>query len=158
MFVARRLIPLHQQPAAVLALLPWVRHLLYADDTILWRCALPRAGWWRTAPHARRPTRPLSQRPINHEEALKRDAWRRYRPWSQITSGVVLSIIGQARLRLQFWPARAGHHLNPIAGFWRVLQDKLGAGRCFPDFQQLYWRVRRVLRAHHEQPIYACRW
>ena len=35
MFVACRLIPLHQQPAAVLALLPWVRHVLYADDTIL---------------------------------------------------------------------------------------------------------------------------
>jgi hypothetical protein len=103
-------------------------------------------------------TRPLSQRPINHEEALKRDAWRRYRSWSRITSGVVRSILGQARWRLQFWPARAGHHLHPIAGFWRVLQGNLGAGRCFPDLQQLYWRVRRVLTAHHEQPTYACRW
>src|SRR5262245_39689034 len=26
--------------------------LLYADETILWRFALPRAGWWRKAPRA----------------------------------------------------------------------------------------------------------
>jgi len=45
-----------------------------------------------------------------------------------------------------------------IEGFWRVLKDKIGAGRCFPDLQQLYWRVRRVFMAHQEQPIYACRW
>ena len=30
----------------------------------------------------------------------------------------------QARLRLQFLPARCGHHLNPMEGFWRVLKDK----------------------------------
>ena len=64
----------------------------------------------------------------------------------------------QGRLRLQFLPARCGHHLNPIEGFWRVLKDKIGAGRCFPALQQLYWRARRVLMAHHEQPIYAFRW
>src|SRR5262249_44374489 len=33
----------------------------------------------------------------------------------------------QARFRLQFLPARCGHHLNPIEGFWRVLKDKIGA-------------------------------
>jgi len=33
--------------------------LLYEDETILWRFALPRAGWWRTAPRARLPIRPL---------------------------------------------------------------------------------------------------
>jgi DDE superfamily endonuclease len=57
-----------------------------------------------------------------------------------------------------FLPARCGHHLNPIAGFWRVLKDKIGAGRCFPDLQQLYQRVRRVLMDHHERPIYAFHW
>jgi hypothetical protein len=194
--------------------------LLYADETILWRFALPRAGWWRTAQRARLPTRPLRRSQIKREEALKRDAWSRYRSWSRITSGVLLSIIGavqygtskvfykivpqfdaagfrqyihqvmatfaptgkevvmvvdrsgihrahtltstlahwQGRFRLQLLPARCGHHLNPIEGFWRVLKDKIGAGRCFPDLQQLYWRARRVLMAHHEQPIYAFRW
>jgi hypothetical protein len=63
-----------------------------------------------------------------------------------------------ARFRLQFLPARAGHHLNPIEGFWCVLKDKIGASRCFPDLQQLYWRVRPVLMAHQEPPIYAFRW
>ena len=29
--------------------------LLYEDETILWRFALPRAGWWRTAQRARLP-------------------------------------------------------------------------------------------------------
>jgi hypothetical protein len=69
--------------------------LLYADETILWRFALPRAGWWhRQAQRYRLPTRPLTQRQIKREEALKREAWQRYRSWSRITSGVLLSIIG----------------------------------------------------------------
>jgi DDE superfamily endonuclease len=68
--------------------------LLYADETILWRFALLRAGWWRTAQRARIPTRPLSQSQINREEALKRQAWVRYRSWSRITSGVLLSVLG----------------------------------------------------------------
>jgi hypothetical protein len=68
--------------------------LLYEDETILWRFALPRAGWWRTAQRARIPTRPLSQSQIKREEALKRHAWLQYRSWSRITSGVLLSVIG----------------------------------------------------------------
>src|SRR5262245_8874811 len=68
--------------------------LLYEDETILWRFALPRAGWWRTAQRARIPTRPLSQSQINREESLKRHAWLQYRSWSRITSGVLLSVIG----------------------------------------------------------------
>jgi len=63
-----------------------------------------------------------------------------------------------ARWRLPCWPARCGHPRHPLEGFGRVWQDKLGAGRGFPDLQQRYWRVRRVLLAHQEQPIYACRW
>src|ERR1700704_3238650 len=53
--------------------------LLYEDETVLWRFALPRAGWWRTAQRARLPTRPLSQRQIKRDERLKRQAWLRYR-------------------------------------------------------------------------------
>src|SRR5215831_306057 len=68
--------------------------VLYADETVLWRFALPRAGWWRTAQRARLPIRPLSQSQIKREESLKRQAWVRDRSWSRITSGVLLSVIG----------------------------------------------------------------
>ena len=68
--------------------------LLYADETVLWRFALPRAGWWRTAQRVRLPIRPLSQSQIKREEARKRQAWGPYRAWSRVTSGVLLSVIG----------------------------------------------------------------
>ena len=68
--------------------------LLYEDDTLLWRFALPRLGWWRRAQRPRLPTRPLSHTQIKREEALKRQAWTQYRTWSRITSGVLLSVIG----------------------------------------------------------------
>jgi len=68
--------------------------LLYEDETILWRFAMLRAGWWRTAQRARLPTRPLSQSQIKREECLKRQAWVRHRSWSRVTSGVLLSVIG----------------------------------------------------------------
>jgi hypothetical protein len=194
--------------------------LLYEDETILWRFALPRAGWWRTAQRVRLPTRPLSQSQIKRDEALKRQAWLRYRSWSRITSGVLLSVLGAVqygtskvfykivphfdaqelrqymhqvmavfsktgkevvmvvdrsgihrahkldatldhyhdKFRLHFFPAHCGHHLNPIEGFWRVLKDTIGAGRCFPNLHQLYQRTRQVLMAHQERPIYAFHW
>ena len=72
---------------------PWRDHLLY-EETILWRFALPRAGWWRKVQRARLLTRPLSQSQIKREEALKRQTWLRYRSWSHITSGVLLSVLG----------------------------------------------------------------
>jgi len=62
------------------------------------------------------------------------------------------------KFRFHFLPAHCGHHLNPIEGFWRVMKDTIGAGRCFGDLQQLYQRTRRVLMAHQERPIYAFRW
>ena len=55
-------------------------------------------------------------------------------------------------------PAHCGHHLNPIAGFWRVMKDAIGAGWYFPDLHQLYHRTRRVLMAHQERPIYEFHW
>jgi len=67
---------------------------LYADATILWRCALPRAGWWRTAQRARLPRRPLRQRQITREASLTRQAWLPYRPWSRLPSGVWLRVMG----------------------------------------------------------------
>lgn len=194
--------------------------MLYEDETILWRFALPRAGWWRKTPRARLPIRPLSQSHIKREEAHKRQAWGQYRSWSRITSGVLLSVIGAVqygtsrvfykivphfdaqelrqylhqvmhvfsktgqeivmvvdrsgihrahkldatldhyheKLRFHFLPAHCGHHLNPIEGFWRVMKDVIGAGRCFPDLHQLYQRTRHVLMAHQERPIYAFHW
>ena len=68
--------------------------LLYEDETILWRFALPRRGWWRRAQRYRLPTRPLSPGQIKQEERRKRQTWLQYRSWSRITSGVLLSVIG----------------------------------------------------------------
>jgi transposase len=62
------------------------------------------------------------------------------------------------KFRFHFLPAHCGHHLNPIEGFWRVMKDVIGAGRCFPDLHQLYQRIRQVLIAHQERPIYAFHW
>jgi DDE superfamily endonuclease len=194
--------------------------LLYEDETILWRFALPRAGWWRTAPRARLPIRPLSQSQMKRAESLKRQAWVQYRSWSRMSSGVLLSVIGavqygtskvfykivphfdaqelrqylhqvmatfsktgkevvmvvdrsgihrahtldatldhyQGKFRLHLLPAHCGHHLNPIEGFWRVMKDRIGAGRCFPALPQLYQRTRRVLTDHQARPIYVFHW
>ena len=68
--------------------------MLYEAETILWRFALPRLGWWRRAQRYRLPTRPLRQSQIRHEESRKRQAWVRYRSWRRITSGVWLSVMG----------------------------------------------------------------
>jgi hypothetical protein len=63
-----------------------------------------------------------------------------------------------ATFRLHGLPPHCGHHLNPIAGFWRVMKETIGAGRCFPDLHQLSQRTRRVLMAHQERPMYAFHW
>jgi transposase len=62
------------------------------------------------------------------------------------------------QLQCHLFPAHCGHHLNPIAGFWRVLKDAVGAGRWFPNLSQLYQRTRQVLMAHQERPIYEFHW
>jgi DDE superfamily endonuclease len=194
--------------------------VLYAEETVGWRCALPRAGGWRTAQRARRPIRPLSQRQSKRAESRKRQAWVPYRSWSRLTSGVLLSVIGavpygtsqvfskvvphcdpegwrqyiqqvmalfghtgqevgmvadrsgihraqklastlahwHAQFRLHVLPAHGGHHRKPMEGFWRVMKDSMGAGRCFPALHQLYQRTRRVLMAQHERPIFKFHW
>jgi DDE superfamily endonuclease len=194
--------------------------LLYEDEPILWRFALPRAGWWRKAQRYRLPTRPLTQSQIKREESRKRQAWLGCRSWSRVTSGVLLSVIGavqygtsrvfykivphfdaqefrqyipqvmgifrktdkevvmvvarsgihrakklastlahyEGQFQFHLLPARCGHHLNPMEGFWRVMKDRIGAGRCFPALHQLYQRTRHVLMAHQERPIYAFHW
>jgi hypothetical protein len=42
------------------------------------------------------------------------------------------------KFRFHFLPAHCGHHLNPIEGFWRVMKDTIGAGRCFPVLSQIF--------------------
>ena len=49
--------------------------MLYEDETIVWRFALPRLGWWRRAQRYRLPTRPLSQGQIKQQESHKRQTW-----------------------------------------------------------------------------------
>jgi DDE superfamily endonuclease len=194
--------------------------VLSEDATILWRFALPRAGWWRTAQRARLWTRPRSPGQSKQAESRKRQTGLPYRAWSRITSGVRRSVIGAVpygpakvfstivphcaaqelrqyrhqvmaifgktgkevvmvvdrsgmhrapkldatrehdhnKLRCHCLPAHGGHHLNPSEGFWRVMKDAIGAGRCFGDLQQLYWRTRQVLIAHQERPLYAFHW
>jgi DDE superfamily endonuclease len=83
--------------------------LLYEDETLLWRFALPRRGWWRRAQRYRLPTRPLSPSRIKHEEALKRQAWQQYRAWRRITSGVLLNVIGA----VQYGTARIFYKIVP---------------------------------------------
>jgi hypothetical protein len=64
----------------------------------------------------------------------------------------------QRKFRLQLLPAHSGHHFNPMEGFWRVMKDAIGAGRCLGDLHQLYQRTRQVLMTQQEQPIYAFHW
>jgi hypothetical protein len=56
----------------------------------------------------------------------------------------------------------AGHirslRLNPIEGFWRVMKDTIGAGRCWRNLPTLYQRTRQVLMVHQERPIYEFHW
>jgi DDE superfamily endonuclease len=61
---------------------------------VLWRFALPRAGWWHQLTRYRLPLQPLTRSQINHAEAGKRHAWRQYHTWDRITDGVLLTLMG----------------------------------------------------------------
>src|SRR5215468_1420224 len=62
------------------------------------------------------------------------------------------------KFRFHVFPAHGGPHLNPIEGFWRVMKDTIGAGRCCADLHLFYQRTRQVLMAHHERPMSTFRW
>jgi DDE superfamily endonuclease len=64
----------------------------------------------------------------------------------------------QGTFRFHCLPAHCGHPLHPIAGFWRVMKDAIGAGRCCATRPLLYQRTRQVRMAHHERPMYAFHW
>ena len=57
--------------------------LLYQDETVLWRLALPRCGWWRRR--------------------------QRYRSWSRLTSGVLLHVMGA----VQYGTSRVFYKIVP---------------------------------------------
>jgi hypothetical protein len=68
-------------------------------------------------------------------------------------------------ISLQLVHLRMEHQVNRfmgcdynIEGFWRVLKDRIGAGRGLPDRPQLSQRTRRVLTDHQARPIYAFHW
>jgi len=83
--------------------------LLYQDETVLWRFALPRRGWWRRSQRYRLPTRPLSQSQINAQERLKRQTWQQHRSWNRISSGVLLDVIGA----VQYGTSRVFYKIVP---------------------------------------------
>ena len=60
--------------------------------------------------------------------------------------------------RLHFFPAHCGHPLHPLEGFWRVMKDTSGAGRCVAHLHRFSQRTRQVLMTHHERPISAFHW
>ena len=62
------------------------------------------------------------------------------------------------KFRFHFLAAYCGHPLTPLEGFWRVMKDKIGAGRYFPDLTQRYQRTRRMLMAHQERLISEFHW
>jgi hypothetical protein len=68
--------------------------VLSEDATVLGRGALPRPGWGRQVPRARRAPRPLSQSQSQREASRKRQAWGPERSWSRLTSGGWRSVIG----------------------------------------------------------------
>ena len=68
-------------------------------------------------------------------------------------------------ISLQLAHLRMEHQVNRfmgcdynIEGAWRVLKDRIGAGRYLPDLHQLYQRTRCVRMAHQERPIYEFPW
>lgn len=105
--------------------------LLYEDETILWRFALLRAGWWRTTQRARIPTRPLSPSQIKRDESLKRHAWVQYRSWSRITSGVLLSIIGAVQYGTSKVFYKIVPHFDPSLTVARYMILRLFISMCY---------------------------
>ena len=59
--------------------------------------------------------------------------------------GVVKApVCNHGQFCLHFLATHCGHHLNPIEGFWRVMKDAIGAGRCVRDLPTLYQHTRQV--------------
>ena len=70
--------------------------MLYEDETIVWRFALPRLGWWRRAQRYRLAHTPAEPGPVERPESHKRQTWGQYRSWSRI-AGACCSPASSAR-------------------------------------------------------------
>jgi hypothetical protein len=150
--------------------------LLYQDETVRWRFALPRRGWWRRRPRDRRPTRPLSPSPLNAPERLKRQAWHQHRRWSRIPSGVLLEVIGAvpygpARVFSKIGPHCDAHafrqYLHPVMRIVGATQTQGGMGvarsgihrartwasTLAPSQDKCEWHCLPAHSAHHLHPI-----
>jgi hypothetical protein len=158
--------------------------LLYEDETIVWRFALPRQGWWRRTQRYRLPTRPLRQGQIKQEERRKRQAWLQYHSWSRITSGVLLSVIGAVqygtskvfyKIVPHFDAQELRQYLHQVMATFRktgkevvMVVDRSRIHRAHKldttfdhydgklrfHFLPAHW----VLMAHQERPSYAFHW
>jgi len=67
--------------------------LLFEDETVLWRFALPRKGWWIKKVRKRIPDLKSTKNQIKKEEKEKRESWKKQRSWSVISKGVLLYVI-----------------------------------------------------------------
>ena len=128
--------------------------LLYQDETVLWRFALPRCGWWRRSQRYRLPTHPLSQGQINVQERLKRQTWQRYRSWSRITSGVLLHVMGA----VQYGTSRVFYklvpHFNPTTSLDRNEAENTATWLIFAYDDSSNKQDKMALR--HLKSLYAC--
>ena len=68
--------------------------LLFEDETVMWRFALPRRGWFKREKRATIKTDKPKQSEIKKQESLKREQWKEHRKFSQISTGVLLYVIG----------------------------------------------------------------
>jgi len=98
--------------------------------------------------HSLHPVRAIF-RQTKHEEVMVVDRSGSHRAHKRVST----LAHWQEQCRWHVWPAPCGHHRNPSEGFWRVMQDRMSAGRWFPDLPQLSQRTRRVLMAQQEQPL-----
>src|SRR5262249_32777754 len=72
--------------------------VLYADATVLWRFALPRASWWRTAQRACLPIRSLRPSQSKREAARKRQAGGPSRSWSRAPAACGSASLGPSNM------------------------------------------------------------
>jgi putative transposase len=83
--------------------------LLFEDETIVWRFALPRAGWWYKDKRYRINDLKDNRKNIKQQECEKRQQWKEHRSWSHITCGVLLCVIGT----IQYLTSRALFKIVP---------------------------------------------
>lgn len=64
---------------------------MFEDETVMWRQALPRAGWWMKKKRARLPQ--VEKNGIKKAEKEKREAWNKQQSWSVVKTGVLMYVI-----------------------------------------------------------------